>query len=57
MHETKKVLNNTKDKTTKDENRENMPNSKIVKEVLLHYNAVNNNYQEDSIFLCTFFSK
>ena len=39
------LLGETKSKTTKDENGENLPHLEITEEVLIHCNIVNNNYQ------------
>ena len=51
-----KLLGRTKDKITKDENGENVPHLEITKVVLVHCNIVNNDYQQDSRVLYTFFS-
>ena len=52
--ETTKLLGNTKNKITKDENGENVPRLEITEVVLLQCNIVNNDYQEDSRALYTF---
>ena len=39
-----KLLGSSKTKKTKDENDENVPHLEITGEVLVHYNAVNNDY-------------
>ena len=52
--ETMKLLGSTKNKITKDKNRENVPYLEIAEVVLVHYNIVNNDYQQDSRVLCTF---
>ena len=54
MPETVKLLGSTKSKITKNENGENVPNLEITEVVLVHYNIVNNNYQENSRVLYTF---
>ena len=48
------ILGNTKSKVNKDENGENVPNLEITEVVLVHYNIVNNGYQQDSRVLNTF---
>ena len=47
MPERMKLLGSTKSKITKDENGENVPHLEITEVVLMHYNIVNNNYQQD----------
>ena len=49
-----KLLGSTTSKITKHENRENVPHLEITKEVLVHCNIVNNDYQQDSRVLYTF---
>ena len=49
-----KLLGSTINKITKDKNGENVPHLEITKVVLVHYNIVNNNYQQDSRVLYTF---
>ena len=44
---TMKLLGGTETKITKNENGENVPNLEIMKVVLLHYNIVNYDYQQD----------
>ena len=44
----------TKSKITKDKNSEKMPHLEIAKVVLIHYNIVNHDYQQDSKVLYTF---
>ena len=46
--ETMKLLGSTKNKITKDKNGENVLHLKITEAVLLHWNIVNNDYQQDS---------
>ena len=50
-----KLLRGTEFKITKDKNGENVPHLKITEVVLVHCNIVNNDYQQDSIVLHTFF--
>ena len=50
-----KLLESTVNKITKDKNSENVPHLEIIEVVLVHCNSVNNDYQEDSRFLYTFF--
>ena len=49
-----KLLESTKNKINKDENGENLPHLEINEIVLVHYNIVKNNYQQDSRVLYTF---
>ena len=50
-----KLLGSTNNKITKDKNGENVPHLVIAEEVLVHCNMVNNDYQQDSWVLYTFF--
>ena len=43
-----KLLGSTKINTTKKENGKNVPHSEITEVVLMHYNVVNNSYQQKS---------
>ena len=52
--ETMKLLGSTESKITKDKNGKNVPNLETVELVLVHYNLVNNDYQQDSRILFTF---
>ena len=52
-----KLLGSTKSKITKDKNSENVLYLEITEIVLIHCNAVNNNYQQSSRVLYTFFPK
>ena len=52
--ETMKLLGSTKNKITKDKNRENLPHFEIIEVVLVHCNIINNDYQQDSRVLYTF---
>ena len=49
-----KLLGSTKSKITKDENGENVPHSEITELLLVHFNIVKNDYQQDSRVLYTF---
>ena len=49
-----KLLGSTKNEITNDENGENVPHFVITEVVLVHYNIVNNDYQQDSRVLYTF---
>ena len=53
--ETMKLLGSTKNKITKDKNGENVPHPEIMEVVLVHCDIVNNDNQEDSRILYTFF--
>ena len=52
--ETMKLLGSTKNKITKDKNGENVPHLETTEAVLVHFDIVNNDYQQDSIVLYTF---
>ena len=49
--ETMKLLGSTENKITEDKSSENVPHLKINEVVLVHYDIVNNDYQQDSIIL------
>ena len=49
-----KLLGSTRNKITKDKNRENVPHLEITEVVLAHCNIVDNDYQQDSRVLYTF---
>ena len=49
-----KLLGSTKNKITKDKNGENVPHLETTEAVLVHFDIVNNDYQQDSIVLYTF---
>ena len=49
-----KLLGSTENKITKDKNGENVPHLEITEVVLVHYNIVNNDYQQDSRVLYIF---
>ena len=52
--ETIKLLGSDENKIAKYKNGENVPHLEITEVVLVHYNIVNNDYQQDSRVLCTF---
>ena len=52
-----KLLGTTKNKITKDLSGENGPHLEITELVLVHYNTVNNDYQQDSRVLYRFVPK
>ena len=52
--ETMKLVGSTKNKITNDKNGENVPHLEITEAVLVHWNIVNNDYQQDSRLLYTF---
>ena len=52
--ETMKLLRGTKNKITKDKNGENVLYLEITEKVLVHWNIVNNDYQQDLRVLHTF---
>ena len=49
-----KLLGSTENKITKDKNVENLPHLEIIEIILVHFNNVNKNYQQDSRVLYTF---
>ena len=49
-----KLLGSTENKITKDKNGENVPHREITEVALVHYDIVNNVYQQDSRVLYTF---
>ena len=49
-----KLLGSTTSKITKDKNAESVPYLETTKVVLIHFNIVNNDYQQDSRVLYTF---
>ena len=52
--ETIKLIGSTKNKLNKDKNGENVRHLEITEVILVHYNIVNNDYQQDSRALYTF---
>ena len=54
MSETMKLLGSTKSKITKNGNGENVPNLEITEVVLICFNILNNNYQQNSRVLYIF---
>ena len=55
--ETMKLLGSTENKISKDKNSENVPHLEITVVVLVQCNITNNDYQQDSRVLYTFFPK
>ena len=49
-----KLLGNAESKITKDKNGENVPCLEVFELILVHYNLVNNDYQQDSRILYDF---
>ena len=49
-----KLLGSTKNKITKEKNGENVPHLEITEGVLVYFNIVNHDYQQDSRVLYTF---
>ena len=48
------LLGSTENKITKDKSGENVPHLEITEVVLVHFDIVNNDYQQDSRILYTF---
>ena len=48
------LLGTTERKITKDKNGEHMPHLEVTELVLVHYNLLNNDHQQDSRILYTF---
>ena len=46
-----KLLGSTENKITRDKNGENVPHLEVTEVVLVHYNVVNNDYQDFYIYL------
>ena len=49
-----KLLGSTENEITKNKNGENVPHLEITEVVLVHWNIVDNDYQQDSRILYTF---
>ena len=49
-----KLPGSTESKITKDKNGENVPHLEVIELVLVNWNLVNNDYQQDSRILFTF---
>ena len=49
-----KLPGSTESKITKDKNGENVPHLEVIESVLVNWNLVNNDYQQDSRILFTF---
>ena len=47
-------MGSTKSNITEDKNGENVPHLEIGEVVLVHYNIVNNGYEQDPRVFCTF---
>ena len=47
-----KLLGSTENEITKDNNGENVPHFEIAEVVLVYCNIVNNDYQQDSRYIC-----
>ena len=52
--ETMKLLGSAENRITKDKNGENVPRLEVIELVLVHFNLVNNDYQQDSKILYAF---
>ena len=52
--ETMKLLGSTENKKSKNKNDDNVSHLEITEVILVHYNMVNNDYQQDSKVLYTF---
>ena len=52
--ETMKLLGSTENKITEDKNGENVSHLEITEAVLVHFDTINNDYQQDSRVLYTF---
>ena len=52
--ETMKLLGSTENKITEDKNGENVSHLEITEVVLVHFDTINNDYQQDSRVLHTF---
>ena len=52
--ENMKLLGSTKNKINKDKDGENVPHLEITEVILVHFNIVNNDYQQDSRVLYAF---
>ena len=55
--EAMKLIGNIKNNINRDENDENVPYFEVTEVVLVHWNIVNNDYQQDSRVLYTVLSK
>ena len=54
MPQTMKLLGSTKNKTTKEKDGKNIPHLQITEVLLVHYNIINNDYQQELRVLHTF---
>ena len=54
--DTMKLLGSTKSELTKDKNGKNVPHLEISEVILVHYNIVNSDYQQDFkslVYICS----
>ena len=54
--ENMQLIESTKNEVTRDKNGEKIPHIKVTEVLLVHYNTVNNDYQNDSkslIYICS----
>lgn len=50
------LIESTKNEATRDKNGEKIPHTKVTEVLLVHYNTVNNDYQNDSkslVYICS----
>lgn len=50
------LIESTKNEVTRDKNGEKIPHTKVTEVLLVHYNTVNNDYQNDSkslVYICS----
>ena len=54
--ENMELIESTKNEVTRDKNGEKIPHTKVTEVLLVHYNTVNNDYQNDSkslVYICS----
>lgn len=54
--ENMELIESTKNEVTRDKNGEKIPHIKVTEVLLVHYNTVNNDYQNDSkslVYICS----
>ena len=54
--ENMQLIESTKNEVTRDKNGEKIPHIKVTEVLLVHYNTVNNDYQNDSkslVYICS----
>ena len=54
--ENMQLIESTKNEVTRDKNGEKIPHTKVTEVLLVHYNTVNNDYQNDSkslVYICS----